>query len=210
MISSLARPARIAAAAVLALGVGYLAACGSTPAPTVTKTVTAPPSVPSAPATPSPAPASPAAPACLASQLSVKLAPWSSGAAGTAYQEIVLTNTSGTTCTLYGYPGVSYVTAPGGTQVGAAATRNPTYAPLLVTLGAAGGQANFTLGMVDAGVYPPVDCRQVYVDWLRIYPPGDYQSLYLQLAAQTQTCTNAGMQVLTVQTVQPGYVPGPS
>lgn len=55
------------------------------------------------------------------------------GAAGSIYYPIEFTNTSSVACTLYGYPGVSFVTAPG-SQAGAAATEDPTYPRALVTL----------------------------------------------------------------------------
>ena len=63
---------------------------------------------------------------CATSALKVALAVGARArAAGSIYYPIDLTNTSGSTCTLFGYPGVSFVTGPSGTQIGRAATRNP-------------------------------------------------------------------------------------
>src|SRR5215471_13137854 len=73
------------------------------------------------------------APACATSSLNVKQGA-SSGYAGGVYVSIDFTNTSGSTCTLFGYPGVSLVTGPPYTQIGLAAKRTPRTPPELVTL----------------------------------------------------------------------------
>ena len=193
------------AVAALVAVCGLLAGCGSASSPsarpTATVTVTAP--APSAPAT-SPAPATqsatPAGPAgCATSALTVSLGR-SSGAAGSSYFPIEFTNASDTPCTLYGYPGVSFVTASG-TQVGAAATEDPTYPRRLVTL-TPGGAVHAELKITDALNYPPSTCQPVSVSRLRIFPPGQTSAMYLSLS--TMGCSNASVQILSVQTVQPG------
>jgi Protein of unknown function (DUF4232) len=190
----------------------FVAACGSSAAPGAApaQSVTSRPGSGSAGSTSTPVTAAtgtaasttPAAPAgtasCLASGLQAQLGA-SQGTAGTIYQVIVLTNTSASSCTLYGYPGVSFVNGQGGSQVGAPATRNPAVKAARLTL-APGGKANALLAVHDAGAYP--DCRLTSVDWLRIYPPGDYGSLYVQYKAQT--CANAAKSILTVTAVSPG------
>lgn len=57
-------------------------------------------------------------------QLTVDVGQADSGA-GSTYYPLDFTNTSGTSCELYGYPGVSFVTTPAGAgrQIGAAALR---------------------------------------------------------------------------------------
>ena len=218
MIPSLMSPAHQRAAAALAgtcgliAACGLLAACGSTASPGAApaQSVTSRPGsdlagTASGPATPAAStaatgtPTAPAGPAgCLASGLQAQLGA-SQGTAGTIYQVIVLTNTSASDCTLYGYPGVSFVTSQGGSQVGAPATKNPAVKAAQLTL-APGDQANVLLAVHDAGAYP--DCRLTSADWLRIYPPGDYGSLYVQYKAQT--CANAAKSILTVTAVSPG------
>jgi Protein of unknown function (DUF4232) len=189
-----------------------VAACGSTAAPGAApaQSVTSRPGSGSAGSTSSTATAvagttassTPAASAgtagCLASGLQAQLGA-SQGTAGTIYQVLVLTNTSTSSCTLYGYPGVSFVNGQGGSQVGAPATRNPAVKAAPLTL-APGGKANALLAVHDAGAYP--DCRLTNVDWLRIYPPGDFGSLYVQYKAQT--CANTAKSILTVTAVGPG------
>ena len=75
-------------------------------------------------------------------------------AAGSTYYPIQFANTSGSSCTLYGYPGVSFVTAQGGSQIGPAASRNPAMPKALVTL-APGQTVHAELQVVDAENYPP-------------------------------------------------------
>jgi hypothetical protein len=218
MIPSLMSPAHQRAAAALAstcgliAACGFLAACGSPAAPGAApaQSVSSTPGDGSAGSASGPAtaaastvaastPSAPAGPAgCLASGLQAQLGA-SQGAAGTIYQVIVLTNTSASDCTLYGYPGVSFVTSRGGSQVGAPATKNPAVKAAQLTL-APGGKANVLLAVHDAGAFP--DCRLTSAGWLRIYPPGDYGSLYVQYKAQT--CANAAKSILTVTAVSPG------
>jgi hypothetical protein len=199
---------RLAVAAALAGAIGLLTACGSTTAPGAapTRTVTIQAGASSSAASAVPAAASSSAPApgpsgCLASGLRAQLGA-SQGAAGTIYQVIALTNTSNATCTLYGYPGVSFVTGVGGAQVGLPATKDPVVAKTLVTL-APGAKAAFLLGVHEAGAYPT--CKMINVDWLRIYPPGDYGSINLQ--DKNQACSNANLSILTVSPVRAGASP---
>jgi Protein of unknown function (DUF4232) len=205
MTPSLTYAARLSAAAAIAGACGLLTACGSTAAPGAapTKTVTiqatssaaASTSAPAAAATSS-APAGPSG--CLASGLQPQLGV-SQGTAGTIYQVVVLTNTSNATCTLYGYPGVSFVTGIGGSQVGKPATKNPVVAKELVTL-APGAKADILLAIHDPGAIP--HCQITTVDWLRIYPPGDYGSVYVQY--NTQACANTSRSIMSVSPVRAG------
>jgi hypothetical protein len=222
MIPSLISPAHRRAAAALASTCGliaagaFLAACGSTAAPGAAsaQSATSTPASGSAGSSGSATPAatseatstaatSSSAPpvgtaGCLSSGLQAGLGA-SQGTAGTIYQVIDLTNTSASNCTLYGYPGVSFVTSQGGSQVGAPATKNPAVQATQLTL-VPGGTANVLLAVHDGGAYP--DCRLTRVDWLRIYPPGDYGSLYVQYKAQT--CANTRNAILTVTPVSAG------
>jgi len=197
--------ARLAALAAVAGAGTLIAACGTAaPAPAPVKTVTqtvpaaAGASTPAAPAASTPAAA--ADPGCLASGLQAQLGA-SQGTAGTFYQVVVLTNTSGATCTLYGYPGVSFVTGIGGSQVGAPATRNAVVPVTLITL-APGDQANMLLAVHDAGAIPPSACQLTTVDWLRIFPPGDYGDLYVQYKALA--CGKASESIMAVSAVGAG------
>jgi hypothetical protein len=93
-----------------------------------------------------------------------------------------LRNTGPSACTLYGYPGVSWVRGASGVQTGAAATRqtDPNGTEKTVTL-APGALASAPLDIVDAAVIPPSECKPVAVRGLRIYPPGQQAALFLPL-----------------------------
>jgi hypothetical protein len=197
------RTARAAAgAAALASATALAVACGSsTPGATPAKTVTVTAS-PQAPAASSPAAAAgtPGAPApCPTRSLGLKLG-LSQGAAGSVYQVLDFTNISGTTCTLYGYPGVSLAGGQPIAQVGLAADRNPTPPRELVTL-APGAVANSLLRIVDALNYPASKCGPVTTKWLQVYPPNQTTPIFL--AYKTTGCSKP-VQVLTVSVVQPG------
>ncbi len=130
-----ARTARtLIAAAAFAATAALVAACGSSgskaASPAATVTVTATPSAStSAPASspaPTPAPTPPGPPPCATSALRASVPTGQgNGAAGSSYYPIVFTNVSGASCTLYGYPGVSFVTGVGGSQIGIPAAWSP-------------------------------------------------------------------------------------
>src|SRR5580692_3151206 len=148
------------AAAALACGAMLLAACGSSggspaAAPTVTKTVTATAQASTSAPPPTGSSMSPhvtGPAACTTSGLSVKLGA-ANGAAGSSFIPILFTNTTGSSCSLLGYPGVSFVTGQGGSQIGSAASRVATQPANNIVL-AAGGVANASLRVVDAENFP--------------------------------------------------------
>jgi hypothetical protein len=199
------------AMAALAGAAGLLAGCGTatTPAasPSTSASATTPATSPSAAATqasspsPAPGPSSAGVAACATSALHVAV-PSGSGnaAAGSSYYPIQFSNTSSSPCTLYGYPGVSFVGAVGGSQIGAAATRNSALAAKLISL-SPGQTVHATLQVVDAMNYPSGGCGLVTAHWLKIYPPNQTAPLYVSFTAQT--CSKP-KTVLSVQTVQAG------
>ena len=201
----------LTAAAVLAGATALVAACGSTTVPQVTTgasragTATATPSKSTgAPSHTAPslsaATAPPGRPPCPTSALRVSVSASQGVAAGSSYYPIVFTNISGAACTLYGYPGVSFVAAPGGSQIGIPATENPAHPRQLITL--APGQAGHAeLQVVNAENYPPANCGMVTAHWLRVYPPNQTAPLYASFTAQA--CAKP-RTILTVQTAQPG------
>ena len=193
------------------LGTALLvAACGSSSSSTPPGSATSP-STPAAPSTPATSPATPTPPpsaavaSCASSGLKIKVDTSQSGAAaGSVYVPIDFTNITGSTCTLFGYPGVSFVTSPSGSQLGRAATRNPPTATL-VTL-APGGLAHAVLRVADAGNYSPSACVPVTAHWVRVYPPNQFNAIYARY--KTQACSarlpaKVGSQV-SVYVVRPG------
>ncbi|MGF1426116.1 DUF4232 domain-containing protein [Kitasatospora sp. LaBMicrA B282] len=150
--------------------------------------------MPSAAPTSAGLPGTPAGPgACTSAELSVAQTDPSVGA-GQYYSTLVFTNTSSHTCTLDGYPGVSYV-ATAGQQSGNAATRTgETYAP--VTL-APHGTAKATLHDANGiSGYDPGQCQLSPAQGLRIYPPNQKAALFLPW--QTQHCAGPTIHSLTI------------
>lgn len=195
------------ATAALAGSAGLLAGCGSsTPAASASSSATPTPSstgtaTPTASPTATSSPTSASAAACATSALHVVVDTSGGGAAaGSTYYPIQFSNTSSSPCTLYGYPGVSFVGAVGGSQIGVAAARNPTTPATLVSL-SPGQTVHATLQVVDAQNYPPGDCGLVTAHWLKIYPPNQTAPLYVSFTAQT--CSKP-KTILSVQTVQTG------
>jgi len=140
-------------------------------------------------------------PMCRTGGLSFRLgAP--DGAAGSRYQHIVFTNTTASTCTLTGYPGVSFVAPGTGKQVGAAASRNAQHAVAVVTL-APGGSASATLQIVNYANYPSADCHATSASGLRVYPPGNTSAAYVPFGHARSAC-GSKVQQLTVMAVVAG------
>lgn len=140
--------------------------------------------------------------ACETSALSVTLASdQGGGAAGSTYVPINFTNTTGAACGLYGYPGVSFVTGPAGTQIGAPATRAPNVSPVSVMV-ASHATAHAWLQLVQAGNYPPATCHPVTAHWLKVYPPGNTAASYI--GHSFPACSSGKVTVLTVMPVRTG------
>lgn len=172
----------------------------TTPAPPTTQSTptTAPQTTTSSPTTTTvPATTSGAEP-CQTSQLDATLGS-PNGTAGTIYYQLVFRNTGSTTCTLFGYPGVSYVRGEAGTQTGDPASRNPTISgqstPAVVTL-APGASAHAVVGEVDVEAYSSSVCKPTAVRGLRVYPPD--QSTALFVPQVTKGCVATGVHQLMV------------
>ncbi len=196
MTSSAHAARRISAAAALLCTGALAAACGSTssnnsagsqPSTAASAAASAASTPSSAPASTAPAtpPSTPSAPACSPADLSAAVNASPGGAAaGSTYYPLNFTNTSKSSCYLYGYPGVSFVTGPSGSQIGEPASRNPAIAPSTVIL-PAGGTAHVTIQVVDALNYSKSDCKPVTAHWLKVFPPGQFTALYIKFSALT-------------------------
>jgi len=163
------------------------AACGSSPpAATPTRTVTVTPS----PSGPLPCPTT-------ALKLTVGAA---NGAAGTIFYPLNFTNTSGSACTMFGYPGVAFVSSPGGSQIGAPANRRTAAAPMVITV-APGATAHATLAVSD--VLIGNNCKhQQQVNWVQVYPPDQFTALFAPLSRPG--CADKSLVTMGVTTVTGG------
>jgi hypothetical protein len=151
------------------------------------------------PAAPGAAPAATATKACSAGGLVV----WAGeepggGAAGSVYYRIELTNLSGTTCTIKGYPKVNAVDLKGH-RVGAFATHEKGKRAKLVTL-APGQGAVATLRIVDALNFPAQKCKAITVAGVRVGIPGGTGNKVAPLVFET--CARSVTTTLSVGPVQ--------
>jgi hypothetical protein len=202
MLPALSTAAAVAAAALLT-------ACGSTQAPASTPasavTSGTPASSPAAPqAARSTLPGSGGLAVCQSATLKIALdTSQAGGATGSTYYPVNFTNTAATPCGMYGYPGMSLVTAAGGagTQIGAAAQEDPSFGRLTVRV-PAGGVAHAWLQVAQAANYPASACDPATAHVLRVYPPGDTVASYVHVSLST--CASASTPVLTVTPVRSG------
>ncbi|WIB63043.1 DUF4232 domain-containing protein [Curtobacterium sp. MCBD17_040] len=172
---------------------------------TATRTPSRPPATPSAAPSAAGAPSAPAANAastpapgagaaagpgtrsgmCTTAQLSARLGeqggnpPGSGGGMSKEQLAIILTNTSPTTCTLQGWPGVSYVGDGNGTQIGPAATPDRDVQHPTVTL-QPGRAAQAYIIIEVAAAFDPATCKPVHIDGIRVYPPGSRTALFIR------------------------------
>ncbi|GAA2634254.1 hypothetical protein Adu01nite_56610 [Paractinoplanes durhamensis] len=138
-------------------------------------------------------------PRCHTGDLSVKLG-GGDGAAGTQYIALVFANRSDHRCTLYGYPGVSFVAGAEGTQVGKGFTRQG--GGLIKVLLAPGAVAHATISGHDVGFFDASECKPVSVRGYRVYPPDETASLFV--AAPTKACSADGVNQWKVAAIAEG------
>lgn len=119
-----------------------------------------------------------------------------SGAAGTTYYPLLLTDVSSRSCTLYGYPGVSLVVSASGSQVGRSASRVAA-SEQTVTL-EPGQSAQAILGIEVAQNYPTSTCQPTKVGGVRVYPPDQTAALYVS-APELYGCANRSVDLLTIE-----------
>ncbi len=103
-----------------------------------------------------------------------------SGAAGTIYQHMALTNTGKGKCTLAGYP-TAFLYGSNGYALGNSAAAQPQPAPLEITL-ASGEAAHTVLGYPQAGNFNPGVCSADKSVSLKLYPPSSTTALETSVA----------------------------
>jgi len=124
-----------------------------------------------------------------------------------------LRNIGSSACTLYGYPGVSWVAGADGHQVGAPAVRqaDPGGSEKTVTL-APNALASAPIDIVAAAVIPRSQCKPVPVRGLRVYPPGENAARFLPLATSAggygECSVPTNPSTLAVGYLQAGAQPG--
>ena len=198
-------------ATLLTVPVMALASCGQGGGSTAAPAPSASPSTDtdtSAPATPTPttpaittttggggpgrttAPAGP--PRCHTADLRVIDDPkQQDGAAGTVGEVLVFTNISGHICTVYGYPGVSFVAGDHGTQVNVGFARE-TGTMTTVRL-RPGAQAHVQLLIPNYQNWDDSRCKPVDVRGYRVYPPNETRSIFVSLPRKACSVKNIGV-----------------
>ena len=201
----------VAIAAILAVGCSSNSSSSASPATTPASASNSGVSAASTPASTAAAQASSSAPAtqtsgapasaqsCSTSNLRITLGNGGAGA-GTDFTVLDFTNGGASTCTLFGFPGVS-LTNSSGTQIGAAATRNPSKTPALITL-APGAKANATLGVANAENYPTSACKPTTAAQLKVFPPNQTQAIELPFTATG--CAVSSAHQLSVTAISAG------
>jgi hypothetical protein len=125
------------------------------------------------------------------------------GGAGSFYYPLNFTNTSKTTCEMYGFPGVSFAASAtaAGQQIGAPAQRAGAFSKVTVRL-APGQTAHAWLKVAVAANYPSATCQPVTANWLRIYPPGETVAGYV--SHPFSACSSSSAPLLSVLPVRAG------
>jgi Protein of unknown function (DUF4232) len=117
-----------------------------------------------------------------------------SGTAGSTYFMLEISNTSARACTLYGFPGVSAVTARGH-QIGSMAERSGDYPEQLLTLQPQ-DTVHVILRIIDVSSFTASACRPAVALGLRVYAPGAYRSSVVPFLFRA--CARRGPIDLTV------------
>jgi hypothetical protein len=142
---------------------------------------------------------------CASAQLTVWLGIPGEHPPGSTYYEMQISNIGTTTCSLYGFPGVSAVTA-GGAQLGSPASWDHGFTPSTVVL-SPHVTSRVVLQIVDVFNFGG-SCTSVSAARLGVYPPN--QTVSDDVWFTFQACSNTGPIYLTVRPVQasagiPGY-----
>jgi Domain of unknown function (DUF4232) len=135
---------------------------------------------------------------CATSSLTVTVQP-GNAAAGTFYQQVVFRNSGAGSCTLGGYPGVSFVDQSG-KLLGQPAQRTDIAGEPVKTIVLAPGQSgSATVGLPDTGNFPPSDCNATTAVSMRVYPPNRLDSVVVPDAQKVCTTSQGRTMVGPVQ-----------
>ncbi|MBN6035400.1 DUF4232 domain-containing protein [Amycolatopsis sp. 195334CR] len=120
-------------------------------------------------------------------------------AAGTVYRQLEFINAGKRTCTIQGFPGVSYAAGSDEHQVGPAAFREGSKGEAIEL--APGEKASADVGFVQVRNYDPGTCQPTEVTGIKVYPP--QETAYKIVPFEGTGC--AGEQIpgnqLTVKTI---------
>jgi len=196
----------------LAVALTALAACaplGTTPDQPPTRTGAAGGSATTPPARPAPQPTrQPSPPAagqggtrCHTGQLRISVAS-GNNAAGHIGLRVVFTNAGDHRCTMYGYPGISFLTGAHGTQLNVPAERSAAEgAPKLIP-SAAGAKAHADLLLVNTANFTTNTCKPRQAAGVRVIPPDETASAFA--AYPVMVCSVNGVGIAQIYPVVSG------
>jgi hypothetical protein len=138
---------------------------------------------------------------CTSANLSLSLGQ-GEGAAGTVYRPLVFTNVGDVPCVLHGFPGVSYVAGDDGHQVGKPAEHTGEKSPA-ITLNP-GEVAHADVGFAQVRNYVPQTCSPTEVRGLRVYPPHETASMFVEVPGTGCARTELSGNQLTVTSIEKG------
>jgi uncharacterized protein DUF4232 len=193
-------------AVVVAAAILLLAGCGSSSGSTSgdssksSSSAGSSGSSPSAASTSSAA-ASPTGPApCRTSGLKVTLGP-GEGAAGSTFFPLMIKNVSTKPCRTGGFGGVSLVSKPNGTPIGAPAdrTQQGSVKPIVLHQGQV---ATATIQLTNAENFPAAKCQPKQATGFRVYPPNETHSAFV--AHRSPACASAKVHLLTLRPYRAG------
>jgi hypothetical protein len=134
--------------------------------------------------------------ACTTSALKVTLGK-PNATAGTTFFPLKFVNTSKSSCTLRGYPGVSAVTSTG-KQIGNAAQRSGGKVRTLTIK--PGKQQSSSVGIVDTGNFSASKCKPVTAAGMKVFPPNASTSVIIK--KKFSTCSSKSSTSLVVKPVK--------
>jgi uncharacterized protein DUF4232 len=137
-----------------------------------------------------------AVPACSGTQLRAWMSNQGDGAMGSVYYQLEISNVSTTTCSLFGYPGVSAVNASG-QQLGSPAARDTSRISKTVVL-SPGDTAHAVLRIIDVGA---IGCPSAKATGLRVFAPNTTASQTVPFSFLA--CANKGPVFMYVRTTRP-------
>jgi hypothetical protein len=114
---------------------------------------------------------------------------------------IVFTNVSTHSCTMFGYPGVSFLTG-GGVQVNDPAQRSTGEGGSILVPLAPGAKAHADLLLVDTANFPPASCKPVTTATIRVFPPDETQDILI--ASNQLICSSKGTGLAQIYPVLAG------
>jgi hypothetical protein len=120
------------------------------------------------------------------------------GTAGAIHYGLTFHNTGASSCTLYGFPGVSFLSA-GGQQIGAPAQRAGG-SVATVTL-SSGSDAYASVAVTDPGIPPCTGSTSVAQ--VRVYPPGETQAATVAAPSGMLVCSSPNTPAYQSASVTP-------